>query len=266
MTADADSPGPGAPPSPPPSEPPKQSRHDKWAHRRAEPRPFAFLWTLFLLGGAVLTVLRAGAGRGLEIEAARGPARALLVVVGVGIAIVWPLIRLSQRGPEHPIRGALQDLFVALCPVQAVLWPLTLIGRWGWEVTLALSVYTTAWAVLAGAIVALGTGRTSAGERTRWMLVAVALAGAAPSIGVAIAKPGAGVDPRWLIPSPITAPFVLTVAPGGQRPVVTPQIWAWAGGAAGLGLVGWGAAGLLHARRGASGDGGAAGAPPGESA
>lgn len=98
------------------------------------------------------------------------------------------------------------------------------------------------------------------------MLVAVALAGLAPAIGVAVAKPGAGVDPRWLTPSPITAPFVLTVAPGGQRPTVTPQLWVWAGAAAALGLLGWTAAGIAHSRAGACRDRLGAGAPPGKSA
>lgn len=225
---------------------------DRWAHRRAEPRPFALLWTVFLLGGALLTVLRAGSARGLDIEAARGPARALLVVVGVGIAVVWPLIRLSQQSPERPVRAAMQDLFVALCPVQAVLWPLTLIGRWGWDVTLALSVHATAWAMLAGASVALGTASASAQARTLWMLVAVVLAGGAPALGLAAAQPGRGVDPRWLTPSPITLPFVLTAAPGGLRPAPGPNVWTWAGGVAGLGLVGWGAA-ALRTGRGAPG-------------
>lgn len=224
---------------PPPADETRPPRGDRWAHRRAEPRPFAFLWTIFLLGGAVLTVLRAGAVRGMEIDAARTPARALLVVIGVGLIIVWPLIRLSQQAPERPARAALQDLLVALCPVQAVLWPLTLIGRWNWDITLALSVYYSAWAILAGALVALGTGSRRVSDRSWWMLGAVVIAIGAPTLGLVSARVGAGMDPRYLLPSPVTAPFVVTASPGGRRPIVPPDLWVWSAALAGAGLVGW---------------------------
>ncbi len=218
---------------------PARKPPDRWAHRRTEPRPFAFIWTTFLLGGAVFTVLRAGSMRGLDVDAARGPARAMLVIIGVGICIVWPLLRLSQDGPERPTRAALADLFVVLCPVQAVLWPLTLIGRWSWSLTGFLACAFTAWAVLFGAIVALGTGRSTPNERTWWMLVCVAIAGAAPALGVATARPGAGVNPAWLAPSPITLPFVATAAPGGATPSPSTTLWLWSAAATGAGAAGW---------------------------
>ncbi len=249
---DSADPAPETPPTP--AAEPRPPRHDRWAHRRAEPRPFAFLWTIFLLGGALLTVLRAGAVRGMEIDAARSPARALLVVIGVGLMIVWPLIRLSQQSPERPARAALQDLLVALCPVQAVLWPLTLIGRWGWEITLALSAYYSAWAFLACALVALGTGARRVSDRSWWMLGAVVIAIGAPALGLVAARVGSGIDPRYLLPSPVTAPFVVTASPGGRLPAVPPDLWVWAAAFAGAGLVGWTGAAIrdAHALAGAA--------------
>jgi hypothetical protein len=222
--------------------------HDRWAHRRAEPRPFAFIWTAYLLGGAALTVLRAGSLRGMDIDAARAPARVLLVLIGVGVCIVWPLIRLSQDGPERPVRAALADLFVVLCPAQAVLWPLTLIGRWTWSLTGAMACHVAAWAALVGAVIALGTGRTTPNERTWWMLACVALGSAAPALGVAAARPGAGVGSAWLAPSPITMPFVATAAHPESRSDAERLLWTWTLAAGGAAVLVWACAGARQLR------------------
>src|SRR5262245_36263588 len=123
--------GPGAEPAPDPAPPPPAvapsappaRRVDRWAHRRGEPRVFAFLWTLFLFAATATTFLAALSAGSSTPDVMRPATRALLAVTITGIVLVWPMIRLSQSADRHPIGGVAQDLVVILIPVQAVIWP-----------------------------------------------------------------------------------------------------------------------------------------------
>ena len=84
---------------------------DRWAHRRAEPRPLAFFWTTLLAIGTVV-LLASTTSTGILGQDVYRPAVRTLVTVGLTCAcLLWPLFRLSQ--PPEPIRGtrvALRDL------------------------------------------------------------------------------------------------------------------------------------------------------------
>src|SRR5262249_35293851 len=96
---------------------------DPWAHRRGEPRLFAFLWTLFLFAPTGATFMAAAPPGGASPDVMRPATRALLAVTAAGVCILWPMVRLSQLADEHPIAGVIQDLVVVLIPAQAVIWP-----------------------------------------------------------------------------------------------------------------------------------------------
>src|SRR5262245_5977866 len=66
-------------------------RFDRWAHRRGEPRVFAFLWTIYLVGATGLALASVGARGQVPIEVYRPVAQVLLVTVSAGVVIVWPL-------------------------------------------------------------------------------------------------------------------------------------------------------------------------------
>ena len=69
---DAAPPGAGAPPvgTPPPERPVREIvPEDPWAHRRGEPRVFAFLWTMFLFGATAATFhVKLKSGQGLRVR------------------------------------------------------------------------------------------------------------------------------------------------------------------------------------------------------
>jgi hypothetical protein len=248
---------------------------DRWAHRRGEPRTFAFLWTLFLFAATATTFLAVLSSGSSSPDVMRPATRILLAVTATGIVLVWPMIRLSQTADRNPIIGVAQDLVVILIPVQAVIWPQWLgwLGRWPFEVIAAVAALAVAWAVLTGSLLALAqASHLRAAARVagdgpvrwpawKWMLVfiALAVAGMIPALLTSSAAPShldqESLRPAWML-CPALGVFEITRdrAWRGVSAAVTPGHWLTLGGIA-LASLPWWLAALIRGR-GLSGDAG----------
>lgn len=235
---------------------------DKWAHRRGEPRVFALMWTMFLLVATMGMLGGVLAGGVISYDVYRPAARILLIITMVGIAILWPMARLSQVRPtETPIAAAFKDIVVILVPLQAVIWPQHWLAAWAWQPLAALGTAMIAWVLLLGGVLALAMqGLAPKGEhvprqegtRTAWMSAIVFMSVAA--LVVRLASPGerAGTDERWSdvlgVLSPIGAVVELCHdrAWSGSAIAVSPAHWIGIGivalAAVSLWLIAWGAA------------------------
>lgn len=166
---------------------------DRWAHRRAEPRPLAFFWTTLLAIGTVV-LLASTTSTGILGQDVYRPAVRTLVTVGLTCAcLLWPLFRLSQ--PPEPIRGtrvAIRDLPVVFIPLVAILLPqrLWFLAGWSTSVTIALSLTILAWLFIIAGILAASLERLRAGagdpsrERVVAMLTIVTVIAAGPAIAL----------------------------------------------------------------------------------
>ena len=203
---------------------------DPWAHRRGEPRVFAFLWTVYILlavGGSILWVARFAAvsGGGFSSPAAR----IMLVVIAIGATVLWPMVRLSQASPRAGALGhVLADTIIVLVPIQLVLWPLVALASWPLRVVGGVAADLTAWVALTGGLLAIaltGPPATSSddpalGRRTLWMFTLLVLVGWAPLVLLGLHP--ARVWVGWLpMLSPFTAIPALTGTgvSGPQSPV-----------------------------------------------
>lgn len=250
----------------------KPAPNGSWAHRRGEPRVFAFGWTAILLLATAATLFASGLGWVFSDEAFRANAQRLMLVLVLATTVLWPMLRLSQARPAcGGPRAVIGDLPVVLIPMQAVIWPQALPpAAWPASVTAAVALTLAAWACIVGALLAaaLGPGRAGAsareavapkddlrpGARTLWMAVTIGVAtlGMAPALTLAPTGPDAPpTRPLWLL-SPFTGVYELTRDRSwtGQHTMVTPAHWravgmTWAA-AGGLGLL---AAGWSEARR-----------------
>ncbi|MBY0112547.1 MAG: hypothetical protein K2Y21_06980 [Phycisphaerales bacterium] len=152
------------------------AERDPWAHRRGEPRTFAFLWSMFLMFAALVALGVVLTGGIVSLDAYQPLSRGLVVTIAVGVLIFWPLIRLSQDVPEEgSILAMLKDLAIVLIPVQAVVWPQMFLARWSLDTLTAMSLALTAWTLLTGAILVIAL-RTPNTRRSLWMLVCLVLA------------------------------------------------------------------------------------------
>ncbi len=227
---------------------------DRWAHRRAEPRPFAALWLLYLVGVSALVVANAGVSGMLHRDVYRAAACGMLTLVGVGVIVVWPMLRLSQEVPERPGRSVLADAWIVMLPSQVMVWAQALpwMGDWPVEVVGAIAAVLGAWTFISGAMLAAGLrhvsntlpGAPRGARRALWMAL-ILLAGVfLPAVGLFI-EGRLGTPTRegivWMGLSPVTAPFAIA----GQRAWVSlgspvePVQWV---GVATLGLIaiaGW---------------------------
>lgn len=198
---------------------------DRWAHRRGEPRLFAFLWTLFLLGA---TLLGFGSLRSIGMIDAttyRAVAQAILISVAVGVVVVWPMVRLSQVTPlRSGTRVAFIDFIVIAAPLQAVVLPqIFLPFGWPMMIVAALSGILIAWTIAIAGVLALAFGRGgSSSVRTPpergwlWMLFIVFAAFAVPAVLLVSPQALTGVDSttngirRLWLGSPVTGVYELT--------------------------------------------------------
>ena len=113
-------------------------KNDRWAHRRAEPRTLGFLWAMFILLAGLSTIgvlLVRGPWALLDEEVYQYAARTMLLSVAIGVALLWPMARLSQTVSlrESPASAMFKDLLAILPPVQAVVWA-QVVARAGWTI------------------------------------------------------------------------------------------------------------------------------------
>ena len=149
--------------------------------------------------------------------------RIMLLCLTSGFMIGWPLLRLSQSPSRAPGRQTLLDLLVLISMLQVVLWPVRLVTTWSVLRTAAIDATMAGWLLLAGAMVAAGSGSVQPGPRTLAMLGCLGLCFLGPILAVLGLM--SGIDAMGLIElSPLMA--MLTLGDGGSSPITRTQ-WSW---------------------------------------
>jgi hypothetical protein len=205
-------------PAPTSSQPVRTLHPDPWAHRRGEPRTFAAIWLLFLFAATILSVGAVGVFGLVSTDVYRPAARVMLEVITVGIVVLWPMVRLSQEAPRHPVRAMLVDLLIVLVPTQAVIWPQALSWMAGWpvEVVGAAAGLVCGWGVLIAGLLALYFSAQAPPQRDilpRWAMMAliILLIGIGPvAFALRSRGPAAGPGADWLMSSPLTGIYEIT--------------------------------------------------------
>lgn len=216
------------------------SADDPWAHRRGEPRVFALMLSLYLLGAALLTIFSAPTVGVTSSSTFQFAVRALLALVALASVVIWPLTRLSQASPKNSIAAALADVVVVSLLTQAAIWPATILpggspippipwlGLWSWRVAAGMTVMLFAWSLLIGAMIACGTVRTAAWERTGWMVLILVVTTGFP-VAALIAPRLHLVPPDELfLASALTGVMRLPDAPSGLTANMTNLEWIFA--------------------------------------
>lgn len=217
---------------------------DPWAHRKGEPRIFAFLWTLYVLvcvAGSLLWLSRATR---LTVGTYSPAARIMLVVVAAGMMLLWPMVRLSQKPPTgSAARAALADLFVVQLPIQMVVWPLIVLASWPLATVGAIAAIFGVWGMLIGGMLAFAFTQSATMSRTLWMVGVVVLSLGAPVLLALRWTPGTPPDPEYAMLSPLSAIPALTGYgfSGPSGPVSSAQ-WTILVGIGCVGVLWWGAA------------------------
>jgi hypothetical protein len=174
-----------------------------------------------------------------EARFVQASSRMLLLLIAVGLMVLWPMVRLSQVSPRRPVVATLVDLCVLLIPLQAVVWPLTWLGRWSWQVTAGVALTLAAWTCLVGACVVAGTALRAGLGRVIWMLAAIAIVVAAPVAAFVLGGAGVQVSQDLALASPLTAVYAITTGPSGLSPAMSADLWLAAAAPLALALPAW---------------------------
>lgn len=201
--------------------------HPDWSHRRGEPRVFALIWMLYLMGVTITMFASFMHAQSISQSVTRPAAQRMILATMLGVTLLWPAIRMSQRPARAPVRSVLRDLFVILVPAQAVIWPHAMGVLAGWPIVLLLALACSfgAWSLVVGGLIAFSDATRRRIPGWVWMGLVLAVGLGAPLL--AIASGDAGVPrpdsarPGWML-SPATTVLELTrdrSAGGPLRPV-----------------------------------------------
>ena len=205
-----------------------------WSHRRREPRGLALFWMLYLListGTSLLPMVAKGA---LSGDVYRPSARVLMVLVMVGLVVLWPVLRCSQKPTrESPVLDVLRDLGVLVIPALVLLWPQAPLAGWSVRVVSAASVVVVVWAIVAGTVLMWFHAWSRGGTLGRLAVIAagVMIAGGVPLLLAMVGElsfedPGAAPSRGWMW-SPVTGVWEVLRdrAWSGMSAVVSAQHW-----------------------------------------
>lgn len=193
-----------------------QTRHhpqDPWAHRRAEPRGLALCWTLYLFAATAVATGSVGLRGAVSIEGMRLAAEMLLVSVGAGMIVLWPMLRLSQLAAPRPgIGWAAGDAFAIAMPAQAVIWPQIWLARWSPIAAIAAATLVLTWTAVVSGLLALTFSRDHPpAQRAWWMALFVILGLSGPVVSAVspVATGGLPLAPHqppthWSMLSPVS--------------------------------------------------------------
>lgn len=217
---------------------------------------------MFLFASALVS-LGAGGSIGLvATDVYRASARVLIVLAGVGIGLLWPMLRLSQEPPDRPFRAMLHDFVVVAMPLQAVAWPQVLpwMAAWPLPVVAALAAHFGAWSFLIAGLLAvfLNRSRTRPGtSRGLRMALLIAFAAAAPLVRLCLgytSDDDTRPDPPDLLltASPVTGAWEIARdrSWSGVPARVSAAQWTLLAGEAGAGVAVWGLGWVVARRRG----------------
>lgn len=213
------------------------------------PRGLILLACVWLIGSWLLSI---GVRPPIEPSSASYTpgVRLMLVCIGVGLMIGWPLLRLSQSATPRPIVQTVLDLTVLVSLIQVVIWPLRLVTPWTVVRTAALDATLVSWTVLGGAVVASAVGSHRRGVRNLAITACLAMCLLGPALAVIGAVVGASAEQLMDI-GPLVAVYRLAQAQGAAAPITGPQWVMIVMPAAAAGLA-WTALGAVYSMRRAS--------------
>lgn len=223
------------------------------------------MWTGYLLLAAVASLGSIASAPFLTPDIYRPAAALLMAATALGVAVFWPMVRLSQMcPPESPRRAVVLDSFAILLPLHATIWPQAMpaLSSWDASVVAAVACHSTAWLAFTGGVLAFALidirqresvgGRISA-KRASWMLLILLLCIAGPLAmmlrGMSSGPPMPERSQAWfMLMSPVSAIFEITRDRSwlGTPAVVQPDHWR----ACGLILAAAGVAWLCATLRG----------------
>lgn len=223
--------------------PPRRTSADPWAHRRAEPRPLALMWTGYLLLATIACLGPIASAQFLTPDIYRPAASLLLAAAALGITVFWPMIRLSQQVPrDRPSRAVFLDSIAMFFPLQAIIWPQAMpaLSSWDFTIAAAVAVNCTAWLLVTGAILTFAIchvascerqGVPAPSRRMLWMVVILIVSFGGWAVGVGFGSPAAAghraVGEPLSVWSPASVVFEITRDRSwlGRSAVVQPQHW-----------------------------------------
>ena len=213
------------------------------------PRGLILLACVWLIGSWLLSI---GVKPPIEPSSASYTpgVRLMLVCIGIGLMIGWPLLRLSQPATAHPILQTVLDLIVLVSLIQVVIWPLRLVTPWTVARTAALDATLVGWTVLCGAVVASAVGSGRGGVRNLAIAACLAMCLLGPALAIIAAIVGGSAGQLMDI-GPLVAVYRLAQAQGAAAPITGPQWVMIVMPTAAAGLA-WTALGVVHWARRAS--------------
>jgi len=199
-------------------------------------------WCLWLIGSWVAVLL---------VDSTQPAVRWMVFSALLGLMLLWPAVRLSQAaGRDDGARTwvVLRDWVALLLVFQAVVWPLRVNANWTLAQTALIDATIAGWSLLAGAVLAWGLGRGTAGRRSMAMAVCLLLLVGEPVamtlLNLAATQGEGTLWHLWL--SPVEAIWKITQnwRFTDAAPWITRAVLAW-----GLALIAWGALGVGRAIR-----------------
>lgn len=207
-----------------------------------KPGVFVVLWPLFLLIGGAVAAAPHVMAKYVDDSVAMPAIRFILGTYVVGLTVMLPMVRLSQRRSIDPVVEGAMDAFSMLLPLQPLLWftvaaPISVSASRVLAIDLAMVFWT---AIVAGWVGVTLAHEARRGEATNAIRRAVAMGGilavqAIVPVGIGVAMSmGMEVGPGVWVLSPVGGVIELAA-----RPRETVELEAWIGvGALGLVAVG----------------------------